>query len=54
MFIVAHRLAVVRDCDVIIVLDRGGIVETGTHGELMQKAGYYHHLFHQQEAGADE
>ncbi|HOG16693.1 MAG TPA: type I secretion system permease/ATPase [Syntrophales bacterium] len=54
MFIVAHRLAVVRDCDLIIVLDRGGIVETGTHGELMQKAGYYHHLFHQQEAGVDE
>jgi len=50
MFIVAHRLSMVKDCDLIIALDKGRIVETGTHGTLMAKKGYYHHLYTQQEA----
>ena len=35
MAIVAHRLATVQDCDRIFVLDRGQVVEEGTHSELM-------------------
>ncbi len=50
MFIVAHRLSMVKDCDLIIALDKGRIVETGTHVMLMAKKGYYHHLYTQQEA----
>lgn len=47
-FIVAHRLSTVKDCDTIIVMDRGAIVEQGTHDDLMQLRGYYHKLYTQQ------
>jgi len=43
-FIVAHRLSTVRHADRIIVLDRGRIIESGTHHELMKKAGFYYQL----------
>ncbi len=36
---IAHRLSIMRDCDMIIVIDRGKIVETGNHEALMQKDG---------------
>lgn len=49
-FIVAHRLSAVRDCDLIVALDGGKIIETGTHDILMEKKGYYHFLCTQQEA----
>jgi len=38
---IAHRLSTVRDADQIVVLDRGGIVERGTHDELMERRGAY-------------
>lgn len=46
---IAHRLSVMRDCDMIIVIDRGKIVETGNHVSLMQKDGLYAYLYKQQE-----
>lgn len=46
---IAHRLSVMRDCDMVIVIDRGKIVETGNHVSLMQKDGLYAYLYKQQE-----
>jgi HlyB family type I secretion system ABC transporter len=46
--IIAHRLSTVRDADLILVLDRGVLIEQGTHDELMAKRGQYFYLNHQQ------
>ncbi len=45
MLTVAHRLSTVVDCDEIIVMERGSIVERGRHEELMQKKGKYYELY---------
>jgi ATP-binding cassette subfamily B protein len=47
-FIVAHRLSTVRGADVILVLERGKLVERGTHNELMRRQGLYYYLASQQ------
>ncbi len=49
MLIIAHRLSTVRDCDVIYALDKGEILEFGSHDELMEQKGYYHSLVTQQD-----
>ena len=44
-FIIAHRLSTIKNCDKIMYVDQGGIMECGTHEELMAKKGYYYHLY---------
>jgi len=52
--VIAHRLSTVRDADTILVMDHGQIVESGAHGELLAKNGYYAKLWLQQQHGDDE
>ncbi len=47
-FIIAHRLSTVQRADLILVLDRGVLVEQGDHAELMERRGLYFHLAQQQ------
>ena len=47
-FIIAHRLSTVRNADCILVLDKGALVEKGTHEELIAMQGLYYHLAQQQ------
>ncbi|MBU3627082.1 type I secretion system permease/ATPase [Polynucleobacter sp. JS-Safj-400b-B2] len=52
VLIIAHRLSAVRDANRIIVMDKGQIVEIGSHQELLENhAGIYHHLHHLQDGG---
>jgi ATP-binding cassette subfamily B protein len=43
-FVIAHRLATVRDADIIYVMDKGEVVQSGTHDKLMAEGGLYAHL----------
>ena len=53
-FVIAHRLSTIRDADVILVLDKGAIVEQGTHNELMNNRGFYFNLYASQFSEASE
>ena len=44
-FIIAHRLSTIKNCDKIMYIDQGGIMECGSHEELMARKGYYYHLY---------
>ena len=49
--IIAHRLSTIRDADLIVVMDHGEIVESGSHNDLLSKKGKYYELYMTQYAG---
>lgn len=50
-FIVAHRLSTIKNADLILVMNNGSVIETGTHTELLEKKGFYYNLYNSQFAG---
>ena len=52
--VIAHRLATIRGADRIIVLQDGGIIETGTHDQLMDSGGLYSQLYGMSYASFDD
>lgn len=53
-FIVAHRLSTVKEADVILVMKDGSIIERGTHYELLERGGFYSHLYESQFAKTEK
>jgi ATP-binding cassette, subfamily B, bacterial MsbA len=53
-FVIAHRLSTVQSADRILVMEEGRIVESGTHGELINRGGLYSHLYALQFRNLDE
>ena len=51
-FIVAHRLSTITSADLILVMNKGNVIEQGTHQELLAKKGFYYNLYNSQFAGA--
>ena len=56
-FVIAHRLSTIKNADLILVMKDGDVIESGSHGELMAKGGFYEQLYNsqfesEQEAGA--
>ena len=47
-FVVAHRLSTIRESDIILVMNKGQIVEQGTHEQLLEKQGFYYELYNSQ------
>ncbi|MGB9814138.1 MAG: ABC transporter ATP-binding protein [Thermovenabulum sp.] len=51
-FVIAHRLSTIKDADIILVVNKGKIVEKGTHRELLDKGGFYAELYKSQFMGS--
>jgi ATP-binding cassette subfamily B protein len=50
-FVIAHRLSTIRDADQVLVIDHGEIIDKGTHQDLLDRRGFYHHLYMSQFKG---
>ena len=51
-FVIAHRLSTIRDADLILVMNRGSIIEQGNHQQLLDQKGFYYDLYNSQFIGA--
>ena len=47
-FVIAHRLSTIKDADLILVMDKGNVIEQGTHNELLEQNGFYADLYNSQ------
>jgi len=47
-FVIAHRLSTIKDADLILVMDKGNVIEQGTHNELLEQDGFYADLYNSQ------
>ncbi|SFC76010.1 ABC transporter ATP-binding protein [Clostridium uliginosum] len=52
-FVIAHRLSTIRDAELILVMNKGSIIEMGNHNELLDKNGFYADLYNSQFTGAN-
>jgi ATP-binding cassette subfamily B protein len=52
-FVIAHRLSTIRDAELILVMNKGSIIEIGNHKELLDKGGFYADLYNSQFSGAN-
>jgi len=52
-FVIAHRLSTIRDAELILVMNKGSIIEMGSHNELLAQKGFYEDLYNSQFAGAN-
>jgi len=52
-FVIAHRLSTIRDAELILVMNKGSIIEMGNHNELLNKNGFYADLYNSQFTGAN-
>jgi ABC-type multidrug transport system fused ATPase/permease subunit len=52
-FVIAHRLSTIRDAELILVMNKGTIIEMGNHRQLLAKGGFYADLYNSQFAGED-
>jgi ATP-binding cassette subfamily B protein len=50
--VIAHRLSTIRDADVILVMDKGALIEQGTHHDLIAAKGFYYNLYASQFAAS--
>lgn len=50
-FVIAHRLSTIRDAELILVMNKGKIIEMGSHKELIEKGGFYADLYNSQFSG---
>ena len=52
-FVIAHRLSTIRDAELILVMNKGSVIEMGSHKELIEQDGFYADLYNSQFSGAD-
>ncbi|SEU12624.1 ABC transporter ATP-binding protein [Paenibacillus sp. NFR01] len=52
-FVIAHRLSTIRDADLILVMNKGSVIEKGTHTELLEQGGFYADLYNSQFSGEE-